>query len=222
MPYLVRRGWDVHVLSGGTSGIHRGDGFTVYKDSRSTLPRRLGTAAFLARTAASGRGKPAFAAARMLPPLVWMRTMTRVSLAAEIIEEHDIKVIGAYNLLLGAPTGSIAAEMYRAPPWRRTLGERSFSQRGEVDRQLAMIRHITRRAAALTSLTRHCAHSYRELGLTPAVEVLHYGIDCQRFGIVRPSNEIRLRLGISPESDVVLYGRMVRDMGLHVLLDGLP
>jgi len=222
IPHLVSRGWDVHVLSGGTTGIHRGTGFTVYKDPRPALPRRLGTAGFLTRTAVNGHGGPAFAAARRLPWRTWIRTMTRVSLAAEIIEKHDIKLISAYNLLLGAPVGAIAAEMYHLPLVVTNLGE-IYSHRAEIDRQLPMIRHITEVAAALTSLTRHCADSYRELGITRDVRVLHYGIDRGRFADTTAGDTIRSRFGIPPSADVVLYlGRLVRDMGLQVLLEGIP
>jgi glycosyltransferase involved in cell wall biosynthesis len=220
VPHLVSRGWDVHVLSGGASGVYGGPGFRIYKDSRSAIPRRLGTVRFLARTALSGRRGPAFAAAMRLPAGTWVRTMTRVSLAANIIERNDIRLISAYNLRLGAPVGAIAAEMYQIPLVVTNLGE-IYSHRAEVDRQAKMISHIIRVAAALTSLTRHCANSYRELGMSPEVKVLHYGIDHERFA-GGAGDAIRTRLGIPLTSDVVLYvGRMVRDMGLHVLLDGL-
>jgi glycosyltransferase involved in cell wall biosynthesis len=148
--------------------------------------------------------------------------MTRVSLAAQIIRHHDIRVISAYNLLLGAPAGAIAAEMYRLPLVVTNLGE-IYSHRAESELQLPMIRHIIRRATALTSLTRHCADSYRELGISPDVRVLHYGIDRQRFAAAASGDDIRSRYGIAPDADVVLYvGRLVRDMGLQVLLDGIP
>ncbi len=222
VPHLVSRGWDVHVLSGGTTGVHRSQGFTVYKDPRPALPRRLGTAGFLARTAVSGRGRPAFAAARRLSPAVWLRTMTRVSLAADIIEHHDIRVISAYNLLLGAPVGAIAAEMYALPLVVTNLGE-IYSHRAEIDRQLPMIRHITDVATVLTSLTRHCAESYRELGIRRDVRVLHYGIDRERFGDTSAGERVRAQFGIPPSAHVVLYlGRLVRDMGLQILLEGIP
>lgn len=221
-PFLVRQGWDVHILSGGTSGIHHEEGFTVYKDPRPTLTRRLGTAGFLARVAATGRGGPALAAARRLPLHTWAATMTRVSLAAAIVARRDIRLVSAYNLVTGAPTGAIVAEMYGLPLVVTNLGE-IYSHREVIDRQLPMVRHIIRVATVLTTLTHHCAASYRELGLTPDVRVLHYGIDRQRFADGGGGAAIRARLGIPAEADVVLYvGRMIRDMGLHVLLTGLP
>lgn len=222
VPHLVRCGWDVHVLSGGTTATQRGDGFTVHRDPRPALTRRLGTAAFLARTAASGRLAPALAAARRLSPRVWAAVMTRVSLAARIIEGHDIRVISAYNLLSGAPAGAIAAEMYGIPLVVTNLGE-IYSHRAEIDRQLPMIRHVVRVASVLTSLTRHCASSYGELGLSPEVRVLPYGIDRERFALSVPADRIRQRFAIPPDADVALFlGRLTRDMGVQVLLDALP
>ena len=222
VPHLVRSGWDVHVLSGGKTGTHRQDGFTVYKDPRGRLRRRLSTVSFLARSGAAGRLGTALAATRRLPLPMWAAVMTRVSLAARIIETHDIRVISAYNLLSGAPIGVIAAEMYRLPVVVTNLGE-IYSHRESIDRQLEMVRHITQSATVLTSLTRHCADSYRDLGLSPDVEVLHYGIDRGRFDGLQGGEALRVRLGIPAGAEIVLYvGRLVRDMGLQVLLDGLP
>ena len=189
--HLASHGWDVHVLSGGATGIQRGQGFTVYKDPRSAVPRRLGTAAFIARTSVSRRRGAALSAARLLQPASWFRTMTRVSLAADIITRHDIRVISAYNLLLGAPVGAIAAEMYRIPLVVTNLGE-IYSHRPEIDRQLDMTRHITEVATVLMSLTRHCADSYKQLGITREVRVLHYGIDRGQFA---ETSDLRGRLG---------------------------
>ena len=222
VPHLVRQGWDVHVLSGGTSGIRHERGFTVYKDPRPAPARRLGTAGFLAGAALAGRAGPALAAARRLPLRTWAAAMTRVSLAARILAQRNIRVISAYNLVTGAPVGAIVAEMYRIPLVVTNLGE-IYSHRDVIDRQLAMVRHITRVATVLTSLTRHCADSYHELGLTPPVRVLHYGIDRHRFARPDGGEALRARLAIPAGASVVLYvGRMIRDMGLHLLLAGIP
>ncbi len=146
-------------------GIHRVQGSSL------GVPRRLGTAGFLARTALSSRRGPAVAAARRLPPGTWVRTMTRVNFAADIIEQHDIRVISAYNLLLGAPVGAIAAEMYRIPLVVTNFGE-IYSHRSEIDRQIEMIRHIVavRRGAdvAHPSLRRQLSRAGNEPGCAGA------------------------------------------------------
>jgi glycosyltransferase involved in cell wall biosynthesis len=112
--------------------------------------------------------------------------------------------------------------MYRIPVVVTNLGE-IYSHREALERQTKMIRHITAAATVLTSLTRHCAESYQTLGMSPDVRVLHYGIDRARFEGVQGGEALRARFGIPAEADVVLYvGRLVRDMGLHVLLDALP
>jgi glycosyltransferase involved in cell wall biosynthesis len=194
----------------------------VYKDARPALTRRFATGRFLARSTLAGRVAPALAASRRLPLGLWPAIMTRVSLAAGIIERHNIRVISAYNLTTGAPVGAIVAEMYGVPLVVTNLGE-IYSHRERIARQLPMVRHITRVATVLTSITRHCAESYRELGLAPEVRVLHYGIDRRRLGRADGGETVRARLGIPLDAEVVLYvGRMVRDMGVHILLDGIP
>ena len=147
--------------------------------------------------------------------------MTRVSVAARIIEAHDIRVISAYNLLSGAPVGVIAAEMYRIPVVVTNLGE-IHSHRMALERQVKMIRHVTAAATVLTSLTRHCAGATGPSGCPgrqgPALRDRSRAIrrGTGRGGAPR-------QFGIPAEADVVLYvGRLVRDMGLHVLLDPSP
>ena len=140
--------------------------------------------------------------------------MTRVSLAARIVERERIRVISAYNLLTGAPVGAIVAEMYDVPLTVTNLGE-IFSHRAGNRAPASHDRADYRVASVLTSLTRHCANSYREVGITRDVQrVLHYGIDVGRFraGI---GHAIRDRFSIARDDDVVLdLGPLVRDMGL--------
>jgi glycosyltransferase involved in cell wall biosynthesis len=220
-PYLAAQGWRVQVLAGGTGPDVAGDGFAVHRDRRGALERRAATVAFLAGLAVRGRAGPAWTAGREMSPRVWAAIMTRVHLAARLVEQHDVRLISAYNLLAGAPVGAIVAELYRLPLVITNLGE-IFSHRSLVLRELGMIRHALARATVLTSLTRHCADSYREVGLTPPVQVLHYGIDVHRFGAV-PGDAARRDLGLAATAPVVLYvGRLVRDMGLHTLLAAAP
>jgi glycosyltransferase involved in cell wall biosynthesis len=221
VPHLAACGWRVQVLSGGTGPDVHGHGFAVHRDRRGPVARRTATVGFLARLAVAGRSGPALAAARRMSPRVWAAIMTRVDLAARLVERYDVRLISAYNLLAGAPVGAIVAELFGLPLVITNLGE-IFSHRALVLRELGMVQHAIERATVLTSLTRHCADSYREVGLTPPVQVLHYGIDVDRF-TAGPPGEARLALGLPPADPVVLYlGRMGRDMGLHALIAAAP
>jgi glycosyltransferase involved in cell wall biosynthesis len=221
VPHLVSKGWQVHVLSGGTAPVEQGEGYTVHRDLRPTLIRRSATLAFLARLASAGRVGPALAAARRMSPRVWAAVLTRVSLAARIIEQHDVRLISAYNLLSGAPVGAIAAETYGLPLVVTNLGE-IYSHRETIEAELPMIRHVAEAATVLTSLTQHCADSYRQVGLTPSVRVLRYGIDVARFAAA-DGDDARRRLGIDRSAAIIAYvGRLVRDMGVHTLMAAAP
>jgi glycosyltransferase involved in cell wall biosynthesis len=220
-PYLAAHGWRVEVLSGGTGPDVHAPGVTVHRDRRGTLTRRATTVGYLTRLALRGRAGPALAAMPRMSPRVWAAIMTRVHLAARLVERHDVRLISAYNLLAGAPVGAIVAELYALPLVITNLGE-IFSHRSLVLRERGMIQHAIERATVLTSLTRHCADSYREVGLTAAVRVLHYGIDIDRFAAAG-ADEARRRLGLPAAGPVVLYvGRLVRDMGLHTLVAAAP
>jgi glycosyltransferase involved in cell wall biosynthesis len=220
--FLVREGWDVHVLSGGTTGDARHDGYWVYKDARSAVVRRLATAGFLASLVRAGRAGPAFSVRRALPARAWGAVLTRASIGARIIARHDIRVISAYNLLGGMPVGAVLARMFELPLVVTNLGE-IYSHRAEVTRQRALIRQVTAEAAALLAPTEHCARSYRELDLAPAVEVIHHGIDVRRFTPSVDAGEMRRTLRLGSKDEVVLFvGRLVRDMGVETLIAAAP
>lgn len=222
VPHLVKTGWQVQVLSGGTGTGREGDGFTIHRDARSKLRRRMGTLGFLARCLTGERGRAALRAARLLPPRVWLAVMTRVSLGAALIERRDVRVISGYNLLDGGPVAMILGELYGLPVVVTNLGE-IYSHPLAVRRQLPMVRRIVKGAAALLSPTRHCARSYADLGLSAEVMVIHHGIDLHRFAPDVSGLAIRHRFGLEVTDQVIAYiGRLVRDMGLHTLLAAIP
>jgi glycosyltransferase involved in cell wall biosynthesis len=71
----------------------------------------------------------------------------------------------------------------------------------------------------LLSCSHHCARSFQLLGLTAPVQVVHYGVNTGVFSPAVDPARVRYRHGLAPDDHVVLYvARMVREMGLHVLL----
>ncbi|MBA3257884.1 MAG: glycosyltransferase family 4 protein [Gemmatimonadales bacterium] len=222
VPYLVRAGWQVHVLSGGTGSGREGHGFSVHRDARSKLRRRMGTLGFLARCTAGGRAGALLRTVRLLPIRVWLAVMTRVSLGAAILERQGVRVISGYNLLDGGPVAMILGELYGLPVVVTNLGE-IYSHERTMRRQLPMVRRIVARAAALLSPTEHCARSYASLGLAPEVKVIHHGVDLRRFTPGLSGAAIRRRFGYDATSPVIGYiGRLIHEMGLHTLLAAIP
>lgn len=222
VPHLVRQGWDVHVLSGGRSGIQRGQGFTVYRDTRSRVRRGVDVARFLAWRAISGRPRGTLEAVHLVSWRARPSLMARVELASRIVKRHDIAVISAYNLLHGVPVGLVVAELFGIPLVVTNLGE-IYSHRHEIARHLPLLRHVVARAARLTAPTVHCAESYREVGIDAPVRVIHHGVDTSRFSTGASGAEIRRRYGIAPDVPLVLFvGRLIAEMGLHTLLAAIP
>jgi phosphatidyl-myo-inositol dimannoside synthase len=221
VPDLVRRGWDVHVLSGPVGSDTHQNGLTVYR-ARGRLRRRLELIPFLARTIVSGHASPVVSAATQLPFKEWFSLLSHASRGADILERGGVRVISGYNLLSGAVIAMILGELYQVPVVVTNLGE-IYSHRAEIVRRRHMVERIVGRAAALLSPTEHCARSYRELGLEPAVRVIHHGIPVSRFRPDVSGAAVRQRFGFAAQHDVVLFlGRMVHDMGLHTLLTAVP
>jgi glycosyltransferase involved in cell wall biosynthesis len=221
VPHLVRSGWDVHVLSGPAGPDTQGDGYAIYR-ARPRLRRRLDLLPFLARSVAAGKWWPALTAATQLPFREWFSLLSRASRGAEILESADIRVISGYNLLSGATIAVILSELYDVPVVVTNLGE-IYSHRAEINRRQRMVERIVTRASALLSPTEHCARSFRELGLSPPVKVIHHGIAVDRFKPEVSGDAIRHRLGFAPDQEIVLFlGRLVGDMGLHTLIAAIP
>ena len=218
VPHLVRCGWtsmfsrEARVEPIGTRGS------PVYKDRAGSYaaPRNRG----LSRQ--DGNGGPTRTGAGGGEPPASRRVGGRDypgQRGGSIIEAHDIRVISAYNLLSGAPAASSPRRCTgfgggdqpgggRQPPHgARAAGEDDSPRHGRGDRA-----HLPDPAL------RGELPGPRDV---PDVRVLHYGIDRGRFEGVRgrrsaPSSAFPL----TPSRAV--RRPLVRDMGLHLLLDVLP
>jgi glycosyltransferase involved in cell wall biosynthesis len=221
VPHLVRSGWDVHVLSGPAGPDMQANGYAIYR-ARPRLQRRLAMLPFLGGLVAAGNSGPALTAATRLPAVEWFSHLSHASRGARIIKTANIRVISGYNLLSGGTIALILGELYDIPVVVTNLGE-IYSHGIEIRRRRRMVERIVTRAAALLSPTEHCARSYRELGLSPQVKVIHHGIALDRFTPEVSGDVVRQRAGFSPGQEVVLFlGRLISDMGLHTLIAAIP
>lgn len=220
VPHLAASGWDVHILSGPAGSDTHGERYKVHR-ARSKLRRHLDLVQFGMRHVFQGRME-AFSAAHDLPASDWLGLWSRASRAGPIIERAGIRVISGYNLLSGGAIAMLLGELYHIPVIVTNLGE-IYSHRAQIQRRLRLVQRIVTGASRLLSPTNHCARSYRELGLSPDVTVIHHGIDVERFNPAVSADALRRRLGFAEGQQMVLYvGRMVADMGLDTLLEAIP
>jgi glycosyltransferase involved in cell wall biosynthesis len=216
-PFLAERGWDVHVLSMGRSGIERRRGVTVYKlPLAAKLPLVLRHALALRRAPLGIRVRTR----KDLVTRAWFRVLA--SVGREIVRRHRIDVICGFNLSRGGLVGAALAQERGLPLVVNNFGE-LLSGEAFFRSNPWLLPFVVGQARRLVSGSRHCAESYRRFGLSPAVEVIPYGVDATRFRPTVDGNAVRRRLGAKPDEVVVLYlGRLVRDMGLHTLLAAAP
>jgi glycosyltransferase involved in cell wall biosynthesis len=148
--------------------------------------------------------------------------MAYAGVARGIIETRGTSIISAYNLHATGPTGALLSETYGIPLVVSNFGE-LLSMTPFFRTHLPVVRYVTRVGKVLLSCSRHCAKSYGILGLAPAVRVIPYGVDVDRFSPRPDGSPFRRRLGL-PEADpvVIFVGRMIRDMGLHTILEAAP
>jgi len=217
VPHLVQQGWDVHVLSGGDSGVECLDGFTVYKYPRAEKASRL-----LSSLLAHPRRSLHIRSALKAPLRDLLSDVARISFGREIIRKNKVCLIKAYNLLAAGPVGAYLSEEFGIPLVLTNFGE-IHSHRSFFDRCPGLAEYICGRATRLLSCSAHCANSYRLIGMSPSVEVVYYGVDLAMFTPDNDGTEVRKRLGIGVNDEIVLFvGRMVEDMGLKTVLDATP
>jgi glycosyltransferase involved in cell wall biosynthesis len=220
-PFLAAQGWNVHILNftgnrpWGRVPPQHIEGYTVHRPTtlllwiHLLLPGRY----LLALRRIGGMA--------LRHPKLALRTLGMANVARRIIAKQGVGVISAYHVQAGL-AGSIAGEPLSLPLVTTVFGE-LFSEAGlfrDIRKQVLYLCSMSRK---ILSCSLHCADSFRSIGMDYKAEAVHYGID---VGAFHPGNEaarIRERLGIGPDEIVIGYiGRMVEEMGLHVLLGSVP
>ena len=214
VPGLVAGGYEVHVLSGGDTGVEQHPGFTVYKfnrwDCRRALLRDWGKNLLVWRRYFSTFG---WSSLRQLYGF-----LSLISLGRAIIRRCGISLIKAYNLASYAPIGAVLSKEFDLPLVISNFGE-YYSAPGFFQKHLGLVQFVARQATRRLSMTRHCAAIYAKCGITLPCEVVYYGIDLKSFNPENRGYDILQALGIRPEEKTVLYlARMTREMGLEVFI----
>ncbi len=220
--HLAGRGWAVHVLAmeGPRREPELTGGYTIHRPG----PRqRMAALTRLLSSDPRFPGRQALRFPRFLAsnPKMFLGCLSLAAVARELVRRHDLRLISAYHLFSAGLASAWAAESRRVPLVTTVFGE--IYARPEFHRQrLREVRHVVESSRIMLSCSHHCARSFGLLGLTPAVQVVHYGVNTGVFAPGVDPALIRMRHGLTPDDHVVLYvARLVREMGLHVLLAAL-
>lgn len=218
-PFLVQRGWKVIVLSLMSQAPadlpeiqNHPDGYTIY---RPRLKHK-------ARTMFSPSGA-------MLSPLLALPFL-RKSLftylshvgigfyARRLARRHDIRIVSAYHILSAGLLGTWLKHSMGIPLVTTIFGE-AYRERILYQSLAKLVGDVVDSSDVLVSCSDHCARSLVSIGYSKPVETIIYGIDLNRFKPENSGVEVRTTLGI-PSSALVIgfVARMVREMGLHVVL----
>jgi glycosyltransferase involved in cell wall biosynthesis len=221
--HLAGRGWAVHVLSmaGPRRPLERTGGYSIH---------RPGPHERLAALARLLRARPGFAfqQATRFPtlaaasPKLFLGCLSLAAFCWETAVREQLQLISAYHLFSAGLAGAWAAELLEIPLVTTVFGD-IYASPASHQVRIREVRYIVARSRALLSCSHHCARSFELLGIARPVRAVHYGVDTEVFSPAVDPCPVRERHGLAPEDCVVLYvGRMVREMGLRVLLDALP
>ncbi|HWN19657.1 MAG TPA: glycosyltransferase family 4 protein [Gemmatimonadales bacterium] len=214
--YLADRGWRVHVLSmAGARRRPETQNYTVHRPRSRELHLALARTVLTRpriRAAQGWRSRLATDSPRLL-----LGCMALSAFARNLVQQYDLQVIGAYHLMAAGLAGAWVADELGLPLVTTVFGE-IYADPDRYRRQRVAVEYVLGHSRRVLSPSRHCAASLQLLDLPPA-EVLYYGIDTSVFRPDLDGSGVRTRLGLATDDFVVLFvARMVREMGLHVLL----
>ena len=215
--FLAERGWSVHVLSGGRSGVERRGDVTIHKlPLGAKLPLVVRHAMPLLGTPLGIRIRSRHDAAIR----GWYQVLA--SVGREIVLRHRIDVICGFNLSRGGLIAAVVGRERGIPSVVNSFGE-LISDAPFFHANPGLLPFVCETAARLMSGSRHCASTFARFGLAPAVDVIPYGVDATRFRPDAERDGTRRELGAGADDIVVLFlGRHIREMGLHTLLAAAP
>jgi len=219
--YLISRDYNVHVFS---SKIGRKDvkNLTVYEKPSK---REIFLAVLRAVLHFPESSKMVFKL-KAIGLSDW-KEILRIAILVYIFEgivnrDKNIKLISAYHLLPDGLIGVLLSEKFGIPLVVTNFGE-IYTNPDFYKKILSAIEYILKSSSKVLSCSQHCAKSYNLIGLRPDIEVIPYGIDVKHFSSESHAKNVCKTLGISKQDKVVIFvGRMIKDMGLHTLLEAIP
>lgn len=218
VPHLASEGFEVHVLSGGNSGVREREWGRLYKyrkvDHGVSMLRHARCTTHTRR-----RYFSSFRVATEMRQI--LRFLSFISLGRRIIRLNNINIIKAYNLSTYGPVGAVLSREHSIPLVVSNFGE-YFSKPAFFQRHLDLVKFTAQQATRRLCMTRHCGQTLARCGIDLPVEIVPYGIDTRAFQPKRTGALVRKGLGIPASGKVILFlARMNEEMGLHTFLDAM-
>ena len=138
--------------------------------------------------------------------------------ARTIANRHEIKVVSAYHILSAGLIGAWLKKNLGIPLVTTIFGE--VYREEQLYRKLEkLVKLAVSSSDVLVSCSDHCARSLVKIGFHQPVQAVLYGVDTEQFKPDNTGAVVRASLAISDEAVVVGFvGRMVEEMGLHIVL----
>ncbi|MBI4056641.1 MAG: glycosyltransferase family 4 protein [Elusimicrobia bacterium] len=214
IPHLLKQNYQVRVVASGERfEVEQVNGFHVHRMTKDRIHNFRLLLPQLPRLASSFFRQP-------FPALDFLKAQAIFSIAEPLIQ--NAQLICAYHLLPWGLAGAWLSEKYKLPFLCANFGE-IHSNPAFYRRHLKQIQYIARQAKHLVSSSHHCARGLSLIGIHKPVETIYIGVDTQLFSPNNDPKKIRARFGIPENVPLVLFvGRLIRDMGLHTLLEAIP
>lgn len=210
--YLVQRGWNCHVLSGGTTGNQQIGMLSIYKPTYMRkflgISRRLLDHQFKRWLDGGTLNRE--------DARLWARYKMYADVGAEIVRNQGIGLIASYNLLTYAPVGAWLSVKFGLPHVISVFGE--LYKYDSMMRNRAFFGHVVDTAARVLSCSDHCGRSVERLQVNSQANTVVYGVDVAHFTPGGDLSELRESLGLGISPVVLFVGRLGKEMGLDSFL----
>lgn len=221
-PYLAKKGWNVHILS---MVGNKSWGFVPPQPMDGCIIHRPSITDRLIGLANPNCFPRKYLGLRERKKYSWKSSFGLLCLAAyvkKIVNKYDIQIISAYHLYSAGLVSFLIAQE-KGIPFVTTIFGEIYAQPEFYRARKEDVKMILNASVRNFSPSKHCAKSAEMLDIKAEVEPVYYGIDIEHFNPNQDGDAVRKGFGISSSDPVVTFvGRMVREMGLHVLLEAIP